>query len=105
MRNAPDDHQPPICFTYHQKRSEGDHRGFCVGCDRHIERPKLENNSSLTWKVNPSDRYKFVHYFTFYGNQEEPFDPTYAVGRYGWYEQLYKPIEVLPATIDSEVSK
>ena len=71
-----------------------DRRGFCAASDTHIETPEVKD-SAVNWRIEASTGCKCLSYFAYHGDLGEPFAPTHAVGRFGWYERLLKPIEVV----------
>jgi hypothetical protein len=79
------------------KRFGVDHRGFGVGADVHIERPVLED-ASIQWRLTPCTGCRCINYFTYHTEPGDPFDPTHAIGRFGWYERLYRPISLSTST-------
>jgi hypothetical protein len=75
-----------------------DRRGFCAASDTHFETPKV-TDCAVNWRIGASTGCKGLSYFAYHGDLGEPFAPTHAVGRFGWYERLLKPIEVVPNSI------
>lgn len=66
------------------------HYGYGFAADVHIARVKSEGDE-INWRLYLNRNCRCVHYFMF-----EPFpaqfDPFHAIGHFGWYERVFKPL-------------
>ena len=100
-------HYPPgIISTLHRfehipdyfviwKHFSEHYRGYGFASDAHIRDIEF-HGEEIKWRLSLSHRNRCLHYFMF-NHPPFPFtDPFHIIGHYGWYEKLFKPLQITP---------
>ncbi len=82
--------------------------GYGFASDSHVRGIEL-NGEQVNWRLQSSHHKKCLHYFMFknpfYGYKNKSFDDQFnfkvedrfhTLGHLGWYEKIFKPLEVIP---------
>jgi hypothetical protein len=85
----------PDYFAVWRNFHEYQHHGYGFAADSHIRALKM-GPSEIRWRLDLGHNHKCVHYFMFEGTPHAALDPFRIIGHSGWYEQLFKPLEVFP---------
>ena len=81
----------------------GVHRGYGFAADSHIRGIDM-NGDQLRWRLPLTHYNRCIHQFMFHG-WGEGFDAYHEIGHYGWYERIFKPLDVVPLNIFSVASR
>ncbi|MBI5594246.1 MAG: hypothetical protein HY881_27670 [Deltaproteobacteria bacterium] len=73
------------------------YHGYGFASNSHVRNLEL-NDAYIQWRLQLNFFHKAVHYFMFNDifDFDEKKDFFHVIGHFGWYEQIYKPLEVLP---------
>jgi hypothetical protein len=71
-------------------------RGFGFAADAHVRHIQLDGDE-LRWRLPFSHHNKCIHYFMYHGyTPNYNIDLFHAIGHNGWYERVFKPLELTP---------
>lgn len=72
----------------------------CMAFASNIRIRSLEFASgNLEWRIANSHHNKSVHYFMYESDPGRWRDPLHTIGHDGWYQMIYKPLEVTPLSM------
>lgn len=72
--------------------------GYGFASDSHVRYLEF-NENELQWRLQINFHHKTIHYFMCYDDLVDAFgkqDLYHAIGHYGWYEQIFKPLRTIP---------
>jgi len=73
------------------------YHGYGFASDSHVRQLEL-SESEIRWRLQLNFHHKTTHYFMFNDiwNIDGKQDLFHVIGHFGWYERVYKPLEVSP---------
>jgi hypothetical protein len=94
------EHVPDFFTAWWHGCGYGQSWGYGFAADSHCRQVTC-HEGSVAWRLQLSHIHNCVHQFLYHQPFEDPrFDPgqrgLHEVGHHGWYERVFKPIEVVP---------
>ena len=71
------------------------YRGYGFASDAHVRGIEFIGDE-IRWRLPVSHRNRCVHYFMFHYYPQIFSDPFHIIGHNGWYENLFKPLQLTP---------
>jgi hypothetical protein len=71
------------------------YRGYAFSADSHCREVALDGHE-IRWRLQLGHNLKCLHYFMFYYPPHPHPDFMHNIGHNGWYERVFKPLEVIP---------